>query len=446
MCENAQERKKPFVAGHLAVMNASIERGDLLLGGALGSDASHLMGVFTDEAAAQAFADADPYAQNGILDDITIRPWEIAGGALKDALLPTVLPAANTMLIAAAAAELARGSPAADGQSQDVSVGTSAVLQIQPLELQLMIITSLPWDSAVMASAVCRPWFALARLAHTWGVQWYTHFGPSVAGSTKLALSYQSFRVALQTQQRVLEGNLDMVGQWTGHGEQEGYSYNLRLVLAPGEELWQTASKSTNCYLTYGCPMNPNYADRLEPGYTNRYCAMMSAGEYYTAGGPPMDTYPIQKDPKHLRDLSSEDGECIAVSGYFDWYLDAAPEDRSAYLSQLNQPGSVGREFVCGVLSNRTLQILGTHVDEPGQSSVGQDVYSLELSEDLMTMKGITRGNGNLWCHTVELSNTDVLGFQLPEAFEQTLKIAPVIPESSELNAMMASIMQKYEV
>ena len=127
-----------------------------------------------------------------------------------------------TLPIEATAAELAEGGPAADDQSQDVSVGTSVVLEIQPLELQLMIITSLPWDSAVMASAVCRPWFALARLTHTWGVQWYTHFGPSVAGSTQLALTYESFRIALQTQQRVLRGDLDMVGQWTGHGEQEG--------------------------------------------------------------------------------------------------------------------------------------------------------------------------------------------------------------------------------
>ena len=299
-----------------------------------------------------------------------------------------------------------------DISSSDTARASLTVLQLQPLELQLMIIKCCSWRGAVLASATCRPWYALARLEHTWAVQWYKHFGSSIAGATQLGHSYGSFQVALLAQRRAEQGRIDMTGQWIGHGEQQGhhqlasklrhrlcllaagYSYHLRLVLDTGEELWRAASSNTNCYLTYGRPLPP---ERLVEGYTSDFCAMMAsgatvlkgllsltprAGEYYTSGGPPLGLG-VDSARAHLRQLPPDNLKI--VSGYFEWYLDdTAPEG----LGTLNMPGSMGREFVCGVLSDRTLQLMGTHVDEAGQSSVGQDVYQLTFSEDFMTMKG----------------------------------------------------------
>ncbi len=60
------ERRPPFRAEHLKMAWASVERGELLLAGALADPAVGAVLVFTGEspAVAEAFAQADAYVKN----------------------------------------------------------------------------------------------------------------------------------------------------------------------------------------------------------------------------------------------------------------------------------------------------------------------------------------------------------------------------------------------
>lgn len=76
-------RRPEFRARHLALAWAAVERGELLLGGALAEPADRALLLFEGEnpAAAEAFAAADPYVANGLVERWSVRPWTTVVGA-----------------------------------------------------------------------------------------------------------------------------------------------------------------------------------------------------------------------------------------------------------------------------------------------------------------------------------------------------------------------------
>ena len=75
------ERRAAFRDSHLALAWAAAERGDLLLGGAVGDPVESALLLFTDAAAAEPFAAADPYVREGLVRSSRIVPWTTVVGA-----------------------------------------------------------------------------------------------------------------------------------------------------------------------------------------------------------------------------------------------------------------------------------------------------------------------------------------------------------------------------
>ena len=75
------ERRPEFRGLHLALARAAVERGELLLGGAvLGRsndppEEALLLFAGEDTAAAEAFAAGDPYVINGLVTGWRVREW-----------------------------------------------------------------------------------------------------------------------------------------------------------------------------------------------------------------------------------------------------------------------------------------------------------------------------------------------------------------------------------
>uniref|UniRef100_A0A7S0JI27 YCII-related domain-containing protein n=1 Tax=Calcidiscus leptoporus TaxID=127549 RepID=A0A7S0JI27_9EUKA len=88
-CENAIEARQPFRASHLAACTAAIQRGELLLGGALAEPVDGAILLFTTSKASEAFAQADPYVLNGVVTGWSVRQWSITVSAVK---LPAIAP------------------------------------------------------------------------------------------------------------------------------------------------------------------------------------------------------------------------------------------------------------------------------------------------------------------------------------------------------------------
>jgi uncharacterized protein YciI len=78
-------RRAPLRAAHIALARASVAKGDLVLGGALGNppDAVALLFQGDSPAGAEAFARDDPYVQNGLVTGWRVREWTTVVG--KDA-------------------------------------------------------------------------------------------------------------------------------------------------------------------------------------------------------------------------------------------------------------------------------------------------------------------------------------------------------------------------
>lgn len=76
------ERRGTYRAEHLALARAALERGDLVLGGALGDPVEASMLLFKGEtpAQAEAFAHADPYVASGIVTRWRVLPWHTVVG------------------------------------------------------------------------------------------------------------------------------------------------------------------------------------------------------------------------------------------------------------------------------------------------------------------------------------------------------------------------------
>jgi uncharacterized protein YciI len=76
------QRRPQFRAAHLALAQAAVARGELLLGGALeGAEQAMLLFAGDDAAAAKAFAAADPYVLNGLVTQWRVREWVTVVGS-----------------------------------------------------------------------------------------------------------------------------------------------------------------------------------------------------------------------------------------------------------------------------------------------------------------------------------------------------------------------------
>lgn len=83
------ERRAALRAEHLKYAWAAAERGELVLGGAVGDPVEGAVILFRGEspAAAEAFAKSDPYVKGGIVEKWRVRPWGTVVG--ENAAKPT---------------------------------------------------------------------------------------------------------------------------------------------------------------------------------------------------------------------------------------------------------------------------------------------------------------------------------------------------------------------
>jgi uncharacterized protein YciI len=83
------ERRAPLRSAHIKLAREAAERGELVLGGAL-NPAEGVMLLFRGDspAAAEAFAKADPYVQNGIVTGWKVREWTTVVGRDAEVKLP----------------------------------------------------------------------------------------------------------------------------------------------------------------------------------------------------------------------------------------------------------------------------------------------------------------------------------------------------------------------
>ncbi len=84
------ERRGAFREAHLGHAWAAVERGELVLGGALDTfDEATLLFSGEDPGAAEAFARSDPYVANGIVTAWRVREWlTVAGDGAANPLRP----------------------------------------------------------------------------------------------------------------------------------------------------------------------------------------------------------------------------------------------------------------------------------------------------------------------------------------------------------------------
>ncbi len=78
------ERRTQFREAHLKHAQAAVNRGELVLGGALSDPTDMAVIVFTTEPAAETFAKADPYVLNGLVKSWRARKWNtVVGSAIR---------------------------------------------------------------------------------------------------------------------------------------------------------------------------------------------------------------------------------------------------------------------------------------------------------------------------------------------------------------------------
>ncbi|CAN7351461.1 YciI-like protein [Trinickia sp. LjRoot230] len=80
------QRRAEFRAAHLSYAWQAVERGELVLGGALGDpvDRSVLLFQCESKEIVDAFAKKDPYVLNGVVTGWQIRPWTTVVGESAD--------------------------------------------------------------------------------------------------------------------------------------------------------------------------------------------------------------------------------------------------------------------------------------------------------------------------------------------------------------------------
>jgi uncharacterized protein len=82
------ERRIPYRQAHLACATRAVERGELVLGGALANPLDKAVLLFQGESAdaVEAFAREDPYVVNGLVTRWYVREWNTVIG--RDASSP----------------------------------------------------------------------------------------------------------------------------------------------------------------------------------------------------------------------------------------------------------------------------------------------------------------------------------------------------------------------
>ncbi len=77
--DNYAERRTPYRAQHLRLVQEAHRRGHLLLAGALGNPIDGALLVFRapDQSLVEAFARSDPYVTNGLVIRWEIKPWAV---------------------------------------------------------------------------------------------------------------------------------------------------------------------------------------------------------------------------------------------------------------------------------------------------------------------------------------------------------------------------------
>ena len=78
-------KRTPFHGAHLEYAQKGVDRGELILGGALANpiDASILLFKASSSAVVEEFARGDPYVRNGVVKQWRVREWTTVVG--KDA-------------------------------------------------------------------------------------------------------------------------------------------------------------------------------------------------------------------------------------------------------------------------------------------------------------------------------------------------------------------------
>ena len=86
-------RRVPLRAAHIGHARQSIARGDLVLGGALANppDGAVLLFRGSSPAAAEQFAQNDPYVVNGLVKNWRVREWTTVLGPAAEVPLPDPL-------------------------------------------------------------------------------------------------------------------------------------------------------------------------------------------------------------------------------------------------------------------------------------------------------------------------------------------------------------------
>lgn len=86
--DNYADRRQPYRAAHLSLAEAAVERGEMILAGALADPIDGAVFLFQGSSpdAAIAFAKSDPYVENGLVTRWRVRTWPTVVG--KDAATP----------------------------------------------------------------------------------------------------------------------------------------------------------------------------------------------------------------------------------------------------------------------------------------------------------------------------------------------------------------------
>lgn len=72
-------RRAPYRAEHLRLVNEAHARGEIVMAGAVGDPPAGALLVFRGDspAAAERFAAADPYVTNGVVLSWRVQPWHV---------------------------------------------------------------------------------------------------------------------------------------------------------------------------------------------------------------------------------------------------------------------------------------------------------------------------------------------------------------------------------
>jgi len=75
LADDYLERRSSLRPEHLTLATTARDRGELVLAGALADPPDMALLVFTDAAAAERFAQNDPYVRHGLVTSWRVREW-----------------------------------------------------------------------------------------------------------------------------------------------------------------------------------------------------------------------------------------------------------------------------------------------------------------------------------------------------------------------------------